>query len=329
MRKIIHVGQMKSGTTFIQNSLSSNREFLLQKGILYPGKLFNQQHACYGICGKNIPWVSHGEKWSELGRELLNDIEQNDGDILISSEALSCMSVDGVDDFVEKVGGIDEVVITIRNFHRVILSAWQQSIKGGGVKSFGEFFNAMREDRALNKGLWKNYSFGETAKLWSKHAEVKIVIAESDKGKNLLLDRFSSACNMPNLEAVKLNASQENKSLKREDVEILRVLNKLNLSMERNEREEYVRWLLSKGMFVASSMSEGERIKLPEENLEESIAWAKEELNKIPKRSLVLGDTGDIVKVYGGDVEYAPHVFESGYDVLKRMNLILKIIHSK
>jgi hypothetical protein len=65
---ILHVGQMKSSTTFVQRILSGNRRRLLDQGIFYPGKAANQQFACYGIAGESIPWVQDKNKKIAGGR---------------------------------------------------------------------------------------------------------------------------------------------------------------------------------------------------------------------------------------------------------------------
>ena len=44
MKAIIHIGTLKTGSTSIQNSLFSNRELLLNRGIIYPDIGSNFQH---------------------------------------------------------------------------------------------------------------------------------------------------------------------------------------------------------------------------------------------------------------------------------------------
>ena len=324
MKKIVHVGQMKSGTTYIQNSLSQNRALLGEAGFLYPGEYFNQQHACYGLCGSDIPWVKSKQQWSRLSTDMLKEIGESDQNILISSEALSCMAEAGVERFVAALNGIDEVVITVRNFHSVLLSAWQQSIKGGGIKSLPDFISAMRKNRDNARGMWLNYSFGQTTRLWSRFANVKIVIAERVDGKDALLPRFSSACGLPSIPAPQLTSMQENKSLRREDAELLRRFNLINRSMAKKERENYVRWLLRQGMFPAAGLSGGSKIKLPRESVEEITSWALAEVSKVPTATEIFGDLSSICEAAANDVEDAG--LSEDYDLVERSNFILKLI---
>jgi hypothetical protein len=322
MKKIVHVGQMKSGTTYIQNSLSQNRKLLSDSGFLYPGNLFNQQHACYGICGEHIPWVAPNEKWKELGLEMLDEVNDSNKNILISSEALSCMGGKGVENFINKIGGVDEVVITVRNFQRVILSAWQQSVKGGGVRSLPEFIDYIRTDRISNQGMWKNYSFGETIRVWSNHAKVNVIVVDNNT-RDELLDKFSEACDLPKLPEPKLNTSEVNKSLKREDVELLRRFNYFNKSMGINKKDSYIRWILHNGFFPASNLEEGNKIKIPKQSVEEVVFWAREEISKIPDSVNLIGELNDIFVVNENDVEDVPY---GSSEDLSRANYILTLI---
>src|SRR5690554_5958061 len=144
-RLVLHIGQMKSGTTYIQNILSSSRKTLFDNGWIYPGQKVNHQHETYGICGSDIFWVNKKteEKNKKIGNNLIEEIRNNkdDKNIIISSEALSSLSEKGIRRFVEKFGQPDEIILTVRSLFRVLPSAWQQSLKGGHDRSLEDFFN--------------------------------------------------------------------------------------------------------------------------------------------------------------------------------------------
>ena len=327
MKKIVHVGQMKSGTTYIQNALSQNRMLLADRGLLYPGELFNQQHACYGLCGPDIPWAEFRDKWVKLAEEMLDEMETTDKDVLISSEALSCMASAGVQNFVDKMAGIDEVVITVRNLQSVLLSGWQQNIKGGGKKNLKEYIDSVKHDRLTNGRIWRPYSFGETAHTWSCHANVSVVIVGDGVNSNNVLENFADACHIPHIDAPYLDTSKKNKSLKREDVELLRFFNKLNQNMGKEDREKYVRWLLKKGFFPAANLADGSRITMSPESADMVSDWAKEEIRKIPDAVRVYGDVSEVAKIKLDDVEEMRDI--QSYELLERANKILQLMHNK
>ena len=72
---IVHIGQMKSGTTYLQNILSQNRKDLNRDGWIYPGRLLNHQHACYGLCGPDIAWNVKENKFVTLAKLLEDEIK--------------------------------------------------------------------------------------------------------------------------------------------------------------------------------------------------------------------------------------------------------------
>ena len=290
-RKIVHVGQMKSGTTFVQNTLSQNRERLLKAQVLYPGKKINQQHACYGLCGQDIYWVRNAVGWQPLATALIDEVNGYDGDVIISCEALSCMPEPGVQRFVEKLGSVDEVIITVRNLPSTILSAWQQHVKRGGQNSLSNFFERLQTTRESSQGLWRNYSYGNTAKWWSPYGEVRFIVVESFKREELPEIVLQAAdVRRDSIAPVDLNAEQQNVSLMWEDVEVLRRINAFANGLAQEEKDAYLRFLLKNLLFPATQLGTGSTILFPEKYLDLARQWAAEETAKIPQSTTVYGD---------------------------------------
>lgn len=289
-RVIVHVGQMKSGTTFVQQTLAHNRERLLTNGISYPGPKFNQQHACYGLCGNDIYWVHDQERWEHAGDALLDSIRAFDGTILISSEALSCMPRAGVDRFVERIGGIDTVVVTVRNMLSTLLSAWQQGVKRGSEASLAEFFARMQEEREAKAGLWRNYAFGSTVERWSHHADVSVVVVDSFE-RDAIVQVFLRAARIDGVEltAPELSAKDRNISLRWEDAELLRTINRTTNARRRPDADEFRGFLLEHLLFPATQSGLGSRIRFPEEHIDKSVGWARDEIAEFPTGTTVFG----------------------------------------
>ncbi len=172
--------------------------------------------------------------------------------------------------------------------------------------------------------MWKNYSFGETVRNWLVHAKVNIIVVGGNGAKSDLLSSFSEVCGLPRISEPVLTSSEENKSLKREDVELLRRLNSFNKGMEKKEREGYIRWLLHNGFFPAASLNDGSKVKMPKNRVEEITSWAREELGKIPDGVNVVGDLSDIYYVNNDDVEVEP---SHNSEYLSRANCILSLIY--
>lgn len=295
---IAHVGLMKSGTTYIQNTLRKNKDELLKNGILYPGEQFNQQHACYGICGNDIPWVSPRRRWAALGREMLSEIQAYKQNVLISSEGLSSMDESGVNRFCERVGGVDYVVMTVRNFQKTLLSAWQQNIKGGGKSTLIQFLDRLEEQKKKNSGLWRTYAFGEIAERWSRHASVELIVVSenADSSQSFLLSEFNRILGVTLTEPAKISESEKNSSLLFDDVEVLRHINVLHSGLPKVERERMIRRLLKNFFYPSVGKTEGTRIKLPERYWEKSQRWAEEQIQYLPASVTIAGDAMELVK---------------------------------
>lgn len=297
--KIAHIGLMKSGTTYIQNALAASREKMAHSGMLYPGEMFNQQHACYGICGRDIPWVSPRRRWAELGNSMLHEIRNHGADTLISSEALSSLDSSGVGRFCSQLGGIDCVVITVRNFPKMLLSAWQQSIKGGGRSTLDEFFERLEKQRKKNTGLWRTYAFGQIAARWAQCSKIELIVVDkpSRGTKDPLLATFSRIIGMALDEPSQLTESERNISLLFEDVEVLRHINVLFEKMTRLERERMTRRLLKRLFFPMASRNNGSAIMLPPEYVGKSEEWAQSELEMLPKEISITGNLDHLVRM--------------------------------
>ena len=271
---------------------------MAENGMLYPGQLFNQQHACYGICGDYIPWVSRRRKWNAMGKSLLREVEAYEGDVLISSEALSSMDSEGVAHFCDQLDGVDLVIMTVRNFAKTLLSAWQQNVKGGGKSTLNDFFRRLERDSETKKGLWKTYEFGAIAERWSKRANVElIVVGEGDKSAgDPLLETFSRVIGITLADPGPMSESERNVSLHFEDVEVLRHINVLFEAMPRKDRERMIRKLLKDHFFPAALSRSGQSIGISSAYLKKAAMWAEQEIESVPLEVSVHGNLRHLVK---------------------------------
>ncbi|MBD3896231.1 hypothetical protein IEI94_10255 [Halomonas sp. ML-15] len=290
MKKVLHIGQMKSGTTYIQNILCNNRKELSESGWMYPGDTLNQQHACYGICGNDIFWVKEGERYQARAAKLIDDIYTKKKNIIVSSEALSSLNESGIERFLEKIGGADEVVVTIRSLYKTLPSAWQQSIKGGGGKSIYDFFSQLALQRPERLGFWKTYSFGMTVKLWSKFLPVKaIVVPDKPVSKNKLWDDFSDFAGLPSLSNIEIGGEHSNISLNYEAAEILRSINRNIRKWKPNANKKYLEnfrsYYLNKFVFPVSDVKRGIKIKIPPEFIDDLATWSEPEVELLQKHA--------------------------------------------
>src|SRR5680860_143685 len=113
---VLHVGPMKTSTTYVQQVLCENRDYLKSMGWIYPGRGSNQQHAFYGLCGSDIPWVTPATqvKNASAGKQLIEDIKSADASVIVSAEALASLSCDGIERLMGEMSTPDTIVFTHR-----------------------------------------------------------------------------------------------------------------------------------------------------------------------------------------------------------------------
>jgi len=293
---VLHVGIMKSGTTFIQELLSGNRNNLEKHAWSYPGQRLNQQHACYSLCGQDIPWVKTPYS-TKLGSDLIKKIRIFDGNVLISSEALSTLSDDGISQFLSKIGQPTKIIFTVRGLTQILPSAWQQYLKGGGRTSFGQFLQRLKEQRKDMSGFWRTYAYGTAIKRWSKYCDVEVVIVpDKTEDQYLLWKLFCEAANLPVLDPVEVIAEKSNLSLTAETAEILLQMNKY-LPNKNKIADEIRKQYLEKFIFPISGHRIGNKIAYPQRMVEVVELWNREESEILLEHSS---------KIYGkiGNLDY-------------------------
>lgn len=273
---IYHVGTMKSGTTYLQNILQKNKQQLLTQGWRYPGKRLNQQHNIYDLVPDSVPWSvpSSAKKSGELAKGLANQIKKKSSEnIILSAEVLSCLDEKGIEEVIGHFGQPDKIIFTIRSLQKVIPSAWQQYIKGGGKLSLDKFVNKMDSDRQTLDGMWKIYAYGNQVRRWSKYAPVTSVIVPNSGVKNELATLFFEAAGI-GLDQLNLDIknSESNLSLGYEIAEIVRFLNAKH-KLSTTDRNMF----LKKVVFPKLGNIKSSKIYLSQKQLDLCQNWVKEE----------------------------------------------------
>lgn len=314
---IIHPGQMKSSTTFIQSIMSTNRDNLAKQGVVYPGRRNSQQYACYGLAGNDIPWIKNWQVYKKYAEELVGEVQSNrcNCDVLISAEALSSMSEQGVVKFLEAIGGADQVVFTLRNLHRTFPSAWQQTLKKGNNQSVSEYFDNLKKAREARLGPWRTYSYSSNIEVWAKYVDVKcIILPDRSDDHHLPWALFSRAIGLQDSSAFMVPSKKSNSSMSMESAQILRAIASVARSLGQNPKKlchyYYKR-------FIRESDMDGPSIRPPIEYRESLCEWDSEELNKVLSLGVdIIGDP-DLASYQGGWLTYAQEYDELSASTLQ------------
>ncbi|QBR93381.1 hypothetical protein [Nocardioides euryhalodurans] len=136
-RVVLHVGTMKSGTTYLQRVLDTG--VLESAGGFYAGGSFKAQARA----------VDSLPQWTErrpprAWRALAQRVQHRPGTAFYSHEFLSFASRKRVRRVVESFGGTPvDVVLTVRDQHSAIPAQWQTFVRNSGVATWEEYVRGL------------------------------------------------------------------------------------------------------------------------------------------------------------------------------------------
>ena len=197
-RVILHIGSMKSGTSFIQNVLGNNRAELQQHGISFAGERWRDQvlavQDLIGHGGPDQPPLDPDGAWSHL----VEGINAWPGTSVVSMEFLAPRVPAKIRLIRDALDGDVEVVLTGRDLARNIAAMWLESVQNGSSVGWDDYLRAVRsEDRSspVARNFWNHQGLAAIAQKWSDvvGADRFTLMTVPQKGapSRLLWDRFA------------------------------------------------------------------------------------------------------------------------------------------
>lgn len=188
-RLVLHVGLMKSGTTFIQGRCNANREKLAQQGILFPGPT----------------WARHARAVSDLIESksakpgswagLRDEINAHPGTAIVSMEYLGPIGAPRIEQLVGDFPDTEiRVVVTVRDLGRTVPAMWQETVKNRSTWTWSDYLHAVQHRGEAGKKFWRQQSAGTIVQRWARvvgadHVTV-ITVPPPGSPSELLWDRF-------------------------------------------------------------------------------------------------------------------------------------------
>lgn len=229
-RLVLHVGAMKSGTTFIQSRLFAHRDLLQERGIRVPGRRRRSQVLAVQqlLRGGGAMWDKHAAA-----------VSRHDGTSVISMELLGPARPDVVEALRDSVDAEVEVVITARDLNRCIPAMWQETVQNGRTWGWHDYLIGARTDRPsartgapateAGRAFWIQQDLVRIARTWGavfgpEHVTV-VTVPPPGSPPELLWDRFASLVG-PELAGL-TSAPDPNESLGAASATAMRRLNEL------------------------------------------------------------------------------------------------------
>ena len=154
-RVYLHIGAMKTGTTFLQSLMTESHAELAAAGILFPidenGRWALQAGAIHDRAGPALVPVSKQVQgsWDRMVRL----IRAHPGPSVVSMELLSFLQPSDARRIVSGLAPADvHVVLTVRDLRRVVPGVWQTAARNGGIQPWPGFVRSLTQEPGDDPG---------------------------------------------------------------------------------------------------------------------------------------------------------------------------------
>jgi hypothetical protein len=290
----VHIGEPKSGTTYLQAMLDQNREVLERAGLVTPQPR-EQIRAAQDVIRRG----SDGHLWQVLADKLL---AWPGPSALVSMETLCRAKPPAVKRAVSAFGEVDvRVHVTVRDVLRSLPAQWQQSTQHRKTWSWREYSRAVvgnERRHPATSNFWSQHDLesmiGRWATVVGADNVVVITVPQSGAPPSLLWNRFTEALGLPPVDVTPVDTSNE--SLGEVSAELIRRVNLAVEPLELTERQyNYtIRAILAREVLSQRRSAEPKVLPPPE-----AVPWADRESQRIiaavkASGARVVGDLDDL-----------------------------------
>ncbi len=299
-RVVLHIGAMKSGTSFIQNVLDTNRDRLKGHDLLFACERWRGQVLAVKELsergGEGQQPITPGGPWQRL----VDVVNEWPGTAIISMEFLAPRQKPKIEIIKEAFAGADlQVVLTARDLARSLPSMWTESMQNRGVRTWDEFLDSVRtQDMSDKPGrwFWKHQRISEIASRWSgavgRDHFTLITVPPKGAPPGVLWERFAGVAGIP-ADLCDTDDARSNPGIDAASALVLRALNE-RLAEDDFSRQDY-EWIV-KGALAKRGLVTRGRDRVPLGMDERWVRRAsRRELSKLRKLNLrVVGDIGEL-----------------------------------
>lgn len=251
-RVYLHIGTMKSATTYIQQLCELNKDYLHGCGVQWPSEDLRYQ-AVRDLFGRPPQGVDFTGAWQLLAREM----RRYDGDVVVSNELLAALHPGHIRRLVKAVSKASElephVVLTARDHARLIPSHWQTTIKNGRTHTWSQFAAAVCEESSdaeaqrIHDWFWQRHDLVAIMARWQRYVPLErltlVTVPPPGGDREGVARRFGAALG---IDLVGLTQPEiwTNLSLGAYSAELMRRVNEQTVDIDRPERSHGYRGAL-------------------------------------------------------------------------------------
>lgn len=302
----LHIGAMRSGTTFLQQVLGHRREELGTEGVLFPGQgqYARQVAAVRDILELpgSLPAAEFAGAWARLRAEIA---AWDGGRSVVSVPQLSLARRGQVEAVVDSLAPAEVcIVLTARDLGRVLPSSWQETLQNGSTSSWPQYVAAVLDDvgaeaRTADQRSWRQHDLLDIVRRWSAVVPAEqiqvVTVPPVGAAPKELWHRFCAAIGIDSVDHPVPDVRLEtNRGLGRQAAEMLR---ELNLRLEdRLQPDEYVHCVKRPIARRALRRLPFAPIPLPTEHAARVLEKSEEVVTGLRGRGVkVVGDLRDLV----------------------------------
>jgi hypothetical protein len=314
-RIYLHIGEPKTGTTFVQQAMWTNRARLAAQGVVLPG----YSHQDHSRASRDLreavrlagdPADSWAGDWDVLTRQAL----RANGAAVISDEILAACNPPQADRAIRSLLPAEvQVVLTVRDIASLLPAEWQETVKCGGTAPWEQWLagvigTASAADRRRRSWFWTVHDTLDILQMWSRHIppdHVHVITVPRQGPADALWARFASVLGI-DARSIDVPSARVNCSLGLAEAEFLR---RMNVALPDGVPEWFYTRNIKKVLAhnVLSARPPRSRLALPPAGQ----AWAAEQ-SEILAAALkdakyhIVGDLRDLLPVPASGRDVAP-----------------------
>ena len=234
-RVFLHIGEPKTGTTFLQQVMWRNRAALAGQGVVLPGH-HPQDHfrASQDLRGIDKLPSDPAGSWTGEWEILASEARQAQQVAVISHELFSAADPPQAERAVQALQPAEvHLVLTIRDIASLLPAEWQETVKHRNSRGWDDWLGDVidRESSSPDRRqwwFWRVHDTLEILNIWSQHLPAErvhvITAPPATAGTGLLWERFAAVLGIDPA-SVDLSRARANSSLGMPEIEFLRRLN--------------------------------------------------------------------------------------------------------
>ena len=229
-RVFLHVGSPKTGTTFLQNVLWSQRDLAARQGVFLPMNRFLDHYFAALDLREVSDRPHHPARAVGMWDRVVNQTKGRSDTVLISHELFAPATVEQARRAVTSWGPDAEVhvVLTARDLARQITAEWQEHVKHRSTASFPDFVRSLREDESRTTWFWQVQDFAGVLERWGSALPPErvhvVTVPPAGGATTLLWERFAGLLGL-DPQPFDLEKGRSNSSLSLDAAEVLRRVN--------------------------------------------------------------------------------------------------------